>query len=365
MGLDSAVRIRKLDVDRPDDVDQWRGLYQTVFGREYPTDVWRWKYLCNPSNPPDGPAVFVAESGGRLVAAESFEAATLILETGAGKRRLRAGQPSNLMTHPSMRGQGLFYRMTAAFEESAVSNGFSLAYGHPNANSLHGYRKMGWTDYGWLSSYATYFGLRGHKGAGIRLSTSSAKRTIVSGTCRVLSILEDSWHADSSDVFVSDVEPYAEAIEELCANRPTGCGICGERSAAFVRWRFARPDRYYRLFGLTSCGRLTAYAVVYLGAEHGSAVVKDFYAAAWEYEPLRRLFSGIANYCRESAYAVLSVPLLERRWPFSSVLSLRRGFVRRRGAERLIGLGLGGIENVGVPLSPDGWCLSQADISPF
>ena len=100
------VIIRKLAPDSRKDIDGWRELYHVVFGREYPEEVWKWKYLGNPYSDSEGPLIYLAESNSRIVGARSLLPSMVTIEDGQTTELLRACQMNNAMVHPDFRREG-------------------------------------------------------------------------------------------------------------------------------------------------------------------------------------------------------------------------------------------------------------------
>jgi GNAT superfamily N-acetyltransferase len=99
---------------------------------------WQWKHEANPFGV--SPCL-VAESNGRLVGVRVF----LRWTWHSASRHVRAVRAVDTATHPEWRGRGIFSRLTMRLVEQLQREGVSFIYNTPNAKSMPGYLKMGWT----------------------------------------------------------------------------------------------------------------------------------------------------------------------------------------------------------------------------
>jgi GNAT superfamily N-acetyltransferase len=99
---------------------------------------WTWKHEANPFGV--SPCL-VAESEGRIVGVRLF----LRWTWQSGHTNVRAVRAVDTATHPDWRGRGVFSRLTIRLAAQMQREGVSFIYNTPNANSMPGYRKMGWT----------------------------------------------------------------------------------------------------------------------------------------------------------------------------------------------------------------------------
>jgi len=102
----------------------------------------RWKHVWNPFGPT---FMLVAEEGGAIVGLRAF----LRWEFTAEGNTFRAVRAVDTATHPAHQGRGIFKRLTLEAID-ALDGDADLVFNTPNAQSLPGYLKMGWTMVGRL-----------------------------------------------------------------------------------------------------------------------------------------------------------------------------------------------------------------------
>ena len=361
------VIIRKLAPDSKKDIDGWRELYHVVFGREYPEEVWKWKYLENPSSDSEGPLIYLAESNSRIVGARSLLPSMVSVEDGQTTEVLRACQMNNAMVHPDFRREGLFTKLTKHSDEDARAKGYKLAYGYPNAQSLPGHMKMGCDYLGQLRHCAVvieperilgdYLTRRGIPGFAQKALLPVAG-TIVRLASPRISLGQYRLEHGPVDRFVQDI-----ANLHVCAGPRQG--IFGLRSIDFLSWRFRRPGRDYCAYALYDSDRMVGYLVVFIDTVARRALIKDIYAPGLDQEILARLLKGTIDHLKTQSYGLLSISLLDRKWPLKSLFSPRYGVWRRYVAEHLIAYPLSKELKPGLISDRNNWYLQQVDRSPF
>jgi GNAT superfamily N-acetyltransferase len=361
------VNIRRLSPESTKDIDGWRELYQTVFGREYPEEVWKWKYLENPYNDSEGPLIYLAESNTRIAGARSLLPSMVTIEDGQTREVLRVCQNCNMMVHPDFRRQGLFTKTANHADEDARGKGYKLVYGYPNAQSLAGDIKMGHAYLGQLRYCAVaveperilgdYF-----TGRGIPRLARKAFLPVAGATVRLLSprITLGQYRLEHGPVdrFVQDI-----ANLHQCAGPRQG--IFGLRSVEFLSWRFRRPGRDYWAYALYDSDRMAGYLVVFIDTAARRALIKDIYAPGLDHEILARLLKGTRDHLKTQSYGLLSISLLDREWPLKSLFSPRHGVWRRYVAEYLTVHPLSKELRPGLLSDRNNWYLQQVDRSPF
>jgi GNAT superfamily N-acetyltransferase len=126
---------------RADDTPEILGLIAASYRQH--TDparsaYWQWKHAANPFG--TSPCL-LAESNGRLVGVRAF----LRWHWDSGGRSVRAVRAVDTATHPEWQGRGIFSKLTLQLVDQMQGEGVSFVYNTPNAKSMPGYLKMGWT----------------------------------------------------------------------------------------------------------------------------------------------------------------------------------------------------------------------------
>jgi GNAT superfamily N-acetyltransferase len=106
----------------------------------------RWKHLENPSGPSLAWVAVDPAAGGRVVGYRAF-LRWEFLRDGVVARAVRAVDTA---THPAVRGQGVFSRLTMAALDDLAEERVSFVFNTPNDQSRPGYLKMGWRTVGRL-----------------------------------------------------------------------------------------------------------------------------------------------------------------------------------------------------------------------
>lgn len=114
--------------------DDIRQLFKTTFGKEIPSDFWRWAYIDVP--------------GGEPLVSLCFEKGCLLGHYGAVPIKMRyageqfvAYRSMTSMVHPSGQGKGLFVELGKQCYIAMKNNGVPLVFGFPNLQALPGRKK--------------------------------------------------------------------------------------------------------------------------------------------------------------------------------------------------------------------------------
>jgi len=361
------VTIRKLAPESKKDIDGWRDLYQVVFGREFPEEVWKWKYIENPFGDSDGPLIYLAESNNQIVGARSLLPTMVTIEDGQTRRALRACQFNNAMVHPDFRRQGIFLKATKYSDEDARRKGYQLNYGYPNNQSLPGHMKMGCAYLGRLRHcamvirperiLADYFGRRG-----IPHFVEKALLPVARVVVRLASphIAMGRYRLE-----LGPVERFAEEIANLHLCAGPRQGIFGLRSIDFLSWHFGRPDRDYWVYALYESDIMAGYLAVHIDRVSQSASIEDIYAPGLDREILARLLKAGIDDLRSQSCGSIVISLLDREWALKSLFSPLHAVRRTYTDVHLIAYALSDDISSDALSDRNSWYLQQADLSPF
>jgi GNAT superfamily N-acetyltransferase len=361
------VTIRKLAPESKKDIDGWRDLYHVVFGREFPEEVWKWKYVENPFGDSEGPLIYLAESDNQIVGARSLLPSVVTIEDGQKRKVLRACQFSNAMVHPDFRRQGIFVKATKYSDEEARRKGYKLAFGYPNNQSLAGHMEMGCTYVGRLRHcamvilperiLADYFGRRG-----IPRFLEKAFLPIAGAVIRLASP-----HTAMGRYRLEEgpVARFAEEIANLHLCAGPRQGIFGLRSIDFLSWHFGRPDRDYWACALYESDRMAGYLAAHIDRVSQSASIEDVYAPGLDKGILTRLLRAGIDHLKGQSYGSIGISLLDREWPLKSLFSPLHAVRRRYTDVHLIAYPLSNDINPDMLSDQNNWYLQPADLSPF
>ncbi len=177
---------------------------------------WRWKHFENPF----GTSLLLVATNGDVQGLRAF----LRWRFRGATRTIYALRAVDTATHPEYRRHGVFSALTRRAVERARDEGVDVIFNTPNAVSLRGYLKLGWTLVGRptllikpLRPRRLVRSLLGRDGAG---STP--------GVVRAPAVPAGQWleHADVGEVLGADDRLRASQVRT-------------ERSAVFMRWRYA------------------------------------------------------------------------------------------------------------------------------
>jgi GNAT superfamily N-acetyltransferase len=176
----------------------------------------RWKHLENPFG---RSFLIVAEADGRIVGLRAF----LRWRFQTADRIVEAVRAVDTATHPDYQGRGVFSRLTRrALEE--LRGEADLVFNTPNAASLAGYLKMGWSVVGHIPVR-----LR------IRRPVSFARHVRGHGSLRPAPTVD----AAPASVALRDRAAVADLLER--SERPSE-RLFTPRTTEYLQWRYGRED---------------------------------------------------------------------------------------------------------------------------
>jgi hypothetical protein len=241
-----------------------------------------------------------------------------------GGARVRVGLASDFAVdegHRSLRPALLLQRAVLG----CLGDDLPLIYGIPNEKSAGVFRRVGYRPVGTLERDVKVLRvgryLRARSGAWGALRGLSP---VIDLGLRAVSAYTWRWPRGRA---VSELPGFDDRFDALWEQASPTAAVIGERTAGFLRWRFAAcPLRRYTPLGLLAAdGRLLGYAVVFVGDEQ--VTVADLLTDGSD-GAADDLLAGLLSWSRRRGAASVAVgclaPRLER--------SLRRfGFVRRPG----------------------------------
>lgn len=136
---DAFVVERYRRKDEPEVVVLLRSVFDGAGATSFDQRVWRWKHEENPFG--ESYVLVAREPGGDVIGLRAFMRWAFIRDG----RSLRGWRAVDTATHPSFRRMGVFSRLTREALREAAADGVDLIFNTPNANSLPGYLKLGWS----------------------------------------------------------------------------------------------------------------------------------------------------------------------------------------------------------------------------
>jgi hypothetical protein len=117
-------------------------LYENVFNVPMSLELWRWRYLDNPTRQT---AILLAVSGKAGALAGQYALCPVRMKVD--NQEIVGALSLDTMVHPDFRGQNMFTKMADDLYQRIAATGMSLIYGFPNSQSHRGFTKyLGWKD---------------------------------------------------------------------------------------------------------------------------------------------------------------------------------------------------------------------------
>jgi hypothetical protein len=309
----------------------------------------QWMYLMNPLH--EAPQAWLALDSER----------NAVCGAGAAfPRRFRLGDEEvsawvlgDFCLDPRYRSVGpaleLQRRTLSSFKNSQVE----FCYDFPSASMVAVYRRLGFEVSGKMLRLAKP--LRVDRKVQQMINNSAAQRVIASFGNALLRFASATAEADESLEVSLHAGVCGEEFSVLAQEQRGRFGICIERSAAYLNWRYVNnPLERHEIVAARRRGRLVGYAV-WTQAEHDAAIVDLFGAKDWKM--LRFLVAQIAALAEDRGAETLSVSVSEAH-PLRSLFS-EMGF-RVRDSFPVIIIAAQTFERKIDPMLT-GWYLMQGD----
>lgn len=259
MSLTYKIRL----IDKDNEIDAFRGLFESVFNKKMTTKLWKWKYLENPMAS-NQPLIYIADYEGKMVGARPL----LPTQMKIGNKILKVTQPCDAMVHPEHRRKGIFTKMDSFCVEEAKRRGYSLFYGFPNQfvymNVRKKYQKA--KSRGWEIISEKDFSYKIFSPEKVVSSQISRKifRNIAEVVLRFLSSrkskLPSITPARSYDI--DEERMITEEFFELWKRFSSNLKINTVRNTEYLKWRFLKhPENDYWFFTARKNKELLGYFV--------------------------------------------------------------------------------------------------------
>lgn len=300
----------------------------------------RWKHHANPFG---RSLALVGDADGRVVGFRTF----LRWRFRSGGQVVRAARPVDTATAPDWQGRGVFTRLTRAGVD-ALADDTEVIFNTPNAASLPGYRKLGWSEVGTVPIQ-----LRVRRPLRFVRHVAAARRAV--GGAPVALRLPAAAHV-LADPRLGDLLAEADRRDRGDPRLAT------DRNADMLRWRFAAASGLdYRALAVDGSGGALAGVAIVRGRRRGplhETVVADVVVRDGDEATRRRLLRDAVRAGGDHAAAHL---------PADTALAAtgrRLGFVGPPG----LGMTLAARALADVPVDVtrlDAWRFALADLEVF
>lgn len=304
------------------DAEELFRLYQEVFGEaltEGSRRRWRWQYLENPQAGGEGPEIWVAREGEKLLG----QYASLPVRLQWGGREVRSSWGMDVFLRAEARGKGVGALLFTTWSDHVeVALGLGLT---PSSYSL--FKKLRYDDVGPVPFFQKVL----DPVAVIRRRVGDALARPLGFVLGLgLRLLHPESAVNGTRVEVRSVTSFSADCDTLWERCKDAYAMCVRRDQAYLNWKYAAcPTRKYELREARKEGLLTGLAVSrheeYQGLRLGWLI--DVFADPQDHETKDALIASVLDSFRASGVA--------RAQAFSMNAGLahdllRRGFLRGR-----------------------------------
>lgn len=253
-----ALEFKPFDshIDLPKQRDLFRSSFPENIGTSSETEEhYRWKFRRFPSEIPS--YEFAAYEDNAMVGYYAALPYTYVL----GDRRYTAGMVCDVMTHPDMRGRGVFAKLGSYATDSLAREGLSFTTGYPiRPEVIPGHLKVGWKIMFRLPMYM-YF-LRSNralktKRLGFLAPVVNLALWVYHFFLRPSSDLEYDYTVLTRDELLNS-DAYDEFLRKWTASQRFAL----VKSREFLRWRTGAPSTEYHFISSSKHGKITGLALV-------------------------------------------------------------------------------------------------------
>jgi len=239
---------------RASDAEELFRLYEDVFGialTEGSRRRWRWQYLENPSTTADGPEIWVAREGERLLG----QYASLPVRLQWGGREVRSSWGMDVFLRGDARGKGIGAQLFTAWSDHVeVALGLGLT---PSSYGL--FRKLRYHDVGPVPFFQKILDpvAVARRRVGAALGWPLGK-----GLGLALRLLHPEQEPAARGVDVRRVTSFSADCDTLWERCKGAYAMCVRRDQAYLNWKYAAcPMRSYELREARKDSLLTGIAV--------------------------------------------------------------------------------------------------------
>jgi GNAT superfamily N-acetyltransferase len=280
------------------DDDTLFALYADVFGAE-PTESsrrrWLWQYRENPATPAEGPEIWVARDGERLLG----QYASMPVRLWWGDREVGASWGMDVFVTKEARGRGVGAVLFTAWSDHVeVALGLGLT---PSSYGL--FRKLRYDDVGPVPFFRRV--LDAQAVAARRLGP--ALGALAAPFLRLgLALAARERRGGAQGIEVRRVTEFGSEYDALWEEARSSYAMCVRRDAAYLRWKYlALPHRRYAVHEARRGGQLTGFAISRHEEYHGLRLgwILDVFAAADDHATKRALLGDTLDGFRAAGVA--------------------------------------------------------------
>lgn len=240
------------------DDDEITRLYGEVFGRDLATSSrrrWRWQYLDNPNTGPEGPEIWIARDGNRILG----QYASMPVKLWWKDREARASWGMDVFVTAEARGRGVGARLFTAWADHVeVALGLGLT---PSSHGL--FRKLGYADVGPVPFFQKVLDPRRvadrRFGPGLGRIVAPLVGLALRARFRDRPMIP-SHGRPAADV--RTVTTFTPDYDDLWERTRGSYMMCARRDAAYLNWKYRDcPHRRYALWEARVNRRLVGFAV--------------------------------------------------------------------------------------------------------
>ena len=240
-----------------DDEELFR-LYEQAFSADLAgssRERWRWQYLANPQTSADGPEIWVAREGDRLLG----QYASMPVQLWWGEAEVRSSWGMDVFLREEARGLGLGARLFTAWSDHVpVALGLGLT---PSSYGL--FKKLGYHDVGPVPFFQKIVDP-------VAMATRRLGPLLGSIVGRGLRPFLKTREAAATDVETRSITGFSVEYDTLWQEAREGYAMCVRRDAAYLNWKYAScPTHDYDITEARRKNALCGYAVSRHGPYRG------------------------------------------------------------------------------------------------
>ena len=264
---------RRSEAERP----ALEAMYADVFGKNAAEENrarWQWQYDENPNCGPEGPEIWVAKEGGRVLG----QYATMPVRLKVLDRILHASWGMDVMVGPNLQRKGIGSRLFLYWDQQVeASLGLGLS-----VSSYTLFKKLNWEDVGPVPCYSAVIDARALLGR--RIGADSTVAAVLAPLAKILMWLvfprRPTKKGNTVDVRLA-AEPFGADYDALWERVAPAYDFIAERRARYLEWKYRKvPHVSYDIFEAHKDGVLTGYIVLRATERNGVklALVVDLLA---------------------------------------------------------------------------------------
>jgi len=250
------MEIKKYQYNKnPELCDLFEIVFDRPMGKTESMRHFQWEYLDNPA----GQAfVFVYETDKNQIIS-AYPSMPINMKIMNAKKNATLSFDS--MTHPDFRGQRLFTKLGDVMYEYLGKKNICLTYGFPNSNI-----------YKLRTKYLQWFNicdfplmlriLNFHYFIKRYINSESFSKILSYPANWVNGLIYPIKSSRDNNIQIKQIHHFDERFDLLWSETRHMFPICVERNAAYLNWRYKKPEEDYEILSLEEKDKLLGYAVL-------------------------------------------------------------------------------------------------------